>query len=343
MNRNTKIVQIGNLKIGDDNPIAIQSMTNTKNINDIVNQINCLADIGCEIIRCAVPDFEMASNLKVIKSKIKIPLVADIHFDYRLAIEAIKNGADKIRINPGNIGSSEKVKTVLDCAKQYKIPIRIGVNSGSLEKSIIEKYNGVTAEGLAQSALNYIDMFNTYDFDNIVLSVKSSSVPISINAYKILSQKTHYPLHIGITEAGIDPIKSSVGIGTILSTGIGDTIRVSLTDNPLKEIECAKGILSALELRHFGIEFISCPTCARTQINLIKIANEVKERCKNFDKKIKVAIMGCVVNGPGEAKDADIGIAGGINTGLLFKKGVIIKRVREENLVDELIKEINLL
>lgn len=343
MNRNTKIVQIGNLKIGDDNPIAIQSMTNTKNINDIVNQINCLTDIGCEIIRCAVPDFEMASNLKVIKSKIKIPLVADIHFDYRLAIEAIKNGADKIRINPGNIGSSEKVKTVLDCAKQYKIPIRIGVNSGSLEKSIIEKYNGVTAEGLAQSALNYIDMFNTYDFDNIVLSVKSSSVPISINAYKILSQKTHYPLHIGITEAGIDPIKSSVGIGTILSTGIGDTIRVSLTDNPLKEIECAKEILSALELRHFGIEFISCPTCARTQINLIKIANEVKERCKNFDKKIKVAIMGCVVNGPGEAKDADIGIAGGINTGLLFKKGVIIKRVREENLVDELIKEINLL
>lgn len=339
----TKVIQIGNIKIGGENKIAIQSMTNKKNINDIIAQINSLESEGCEIIRCAVPNFEMAQAFKIIKSRIKIPLVADIHFDYRLAIEAIKNGADKIRINPGNIGSHEKIKAVLDYAKQYKIPVRIGVNSGSLEKSIIEKYNGVTAQGLAQSALNHVKLFNDYDFDDIVLSVKSSSVPLSIEAYKILSRQTNYPLHIGITEAGIDPIKSAVGIGAILAMGIGDTIRVSLTDEPVKEIECAKKILSALELRNFGIEFVSCPTCARTQIDLIKIANQVKDKCKNIDKKIKVAIMGCAVNGPGEAKDADIGIAGGIKTGLLFKKGVIIKKVREDELVDELVRQINLL
>jgi 1-hydroxy-2-methyl-2-(E)-butenyl 4-diphosphate synthase len=343
MRNKTKVINIGNVKIGRGNPIAIQSMTNAKNIDDIINQINLLSDSGCEIIRCAVADFEMAQSLKIIKRNIKIPLVADIHFDYRLAIEAIKNGADKIRINPGNIGSNDRVKLILDTAKQYQIPIRIGVNAGSLEKSILKKYNGVTMQGLAQSALNFIDMFNAYDFDNIVVSVKSSSVPLSIGAYKILSENTDYPLHVGITEAGINTVKSSVGLGAILSIGIGDTIRVSLTDNPLNEVECAKEILSALELRKFGIEFISCPTCARTQIDLIKIASQVKERCKNIQKNIKVAVMGCAVNGPGEAKDAHIGIAGGKNAGFIFKDGVIIKKVREQDIVDELINQINLL
>lgn len=343
MRRDTKVISIGEKKIGGDFPIAIQSMTNVKNVDEIIKQINELTDVGCEIVRCAVPDFEMAQNLKIIKRNIRIPLVADIHFDYRLAIESIKNGADKIRINPGNIGDEQRVKEIIQTAKQYKIPIRIGVNSGSLEKNILQKYNGVTAQGLAESAINYVKLFNKYDFDDIVVSVKSSSVPLSIEANKILAQNIYYPLHIGITEAGIDTIKSSVGLGAILSMGIGNTIRVSLTDNPIKEIECAKEILKALELRKFGIEFVSCPTCARTKIDLIKIANEVKTRCKNIDKPIKVAIMGCAVNGPGEAKDADIGIAGGENTGLIFKNGVIMRKVRESDLVDELIKEIYLL
>jgi len=338
----TKIINIKHIKIGGGNPVIIQSMTNQKKINNIIKQINQLADAGCEIIRCAVPDFEMADALKIIKSKTKIPIVADIHFDYKLAIESIKNGADKIRINPGNINSRENIKLILNYAKKYHVPIRIGVNSGSLDKT---KYKHANSNSLVQSALDYINLFNSYDFDNIILSVKSSCVTTCVKAYKLLSQKTNYPLHIGITESGISPVKSSVGLGIILHAGIGDTIRVSLADNPLKEIQCAQEILSALNLRRFGIEFIICPTCARTQINLIKIANQVKNLCikNNFiHKKITVAIMGCAVNGPGEAQEADIGIAGGKNSALLFSKGKIIKQIPEADLVQELIKQIAL-
>jgi (E)-4-hydroxy-3-methylbut-2-enyl-diphosphate synthase len=342
--KKTKVINIGNVKIGGNNLIAIQSMTNKKNVDDIINQINDLEREGCEIVRCAVPDNEMAEAIKTIKSKTNIPIVADIHFDYRLALKAIENGVDKIRINPGNIGSLDRVETIINKAKEYEIPIRIGVNSGSLEKVLLEKYGSVTPEALVESVIKYVNFCEERNFYNLILSVKSSSVKFSIDAYKILFNKTNYPLHVGITATGISPIKSSVGIGIILHNGIGDTIRVSLADDPLKEVQCAKEILSALEIRKFGIEFIVCPTCGRTKINLIEIANKVQDECmKNENiknKNITVAIMGCAVNGPGEAKNADIGIAGGDGFALLFKKGKIIKKISQENIIKELINEI---
>lgn len=345
MRKKTREIRIGDILIGAGNPIAIQSMTNTdtRDVLSTVKQINVLADEGCEIIRVAVPDMEAAIAIKEIKKNIKIPLVADIHFDYRLAIESIKNGVDKIRINPGNIGEEYKIKKVISAAKEREIPIRIGINSGSLEKDIVEKYNGVTAEGLVESALNHINMLEQNNFFNICISIKSSNIQTSIKAHEILTEKVNYPLHIGITEAGTrysGIIKSSVGIGSILSRGIGDTIRVSLTDDPIEEVKCAKEILKSLGLRKFGIEIISCPTCGRTEIGLINIANEVTKRCSNINKDIKVAVMGCVVNGPGEAKEADVGIAGGNGCGVIFKKGKVIRKVDESDIVEELMSEI---
>ncbi len=343
--KKTKVLNIGTVKIGGDNPIAVQSMcnTDTRNVTATVNQIKKLEDAGCEIIRVAVPDMEAAEALKDIKKNINIPIVADIHFDYRLAVKAIENGIDKLRINPGNIGNEENVKIVAkECGKR-NIPIRIGVNSGSLEKDILEKYGKVTSEGLVESALRHIAFLEKYDFSNIVISIKASDVLLTAKAYSILSEKVDYPLHIGITEAGTiygGTIKSAVGIGLILGMGIGDTIRVSLTGDPVEEVKAGKEILKALGLRKFGVEFVSCPTCGRTEIDLISIANEVEKKCMNITKNIKVAVMGCVVNGPGEAREADIGIAGGKGVGIIFKKGNIIKKVDENLLVDELIKEI---
>lgn len=341
----TRVIKIGNIYIGGDNPIAIQSMTNTdtRNIPATIAQIKDLENIGCEIVRVAVPDIQAAEAIKKIKESINIPLVADIHFDYRLALKVLDNGIDKLRINPGNIGDEIKIKEVVTSAKQKNIPIRIGVNSGSLEKEFIDKYNGVTPEGLVESALKHINILEKFNFENIVVSIKSSNVPFSIQAHTLLSEKVDYPIHLGITEAGTlwsGAIKSAVGIGAILSKGIGDTIRVSLTGEPAEEIKCAKEILKDLRLRQFGIEFTSCPTCGRTEIDLISIANEVEKRCININKNIKVAVMGCVVNGPGEAKEADIGIAGGKGVGIIFKKGVLIKKVEESQLVTELINEI---
>lgn len=341
----TNEIQIGDKKIGGDNDILIQSMcnTDTRNISATVAQIQQLEESGCEIIRVAVPDMEAADALKVIKQQINIPLVADIHFDYRLALKAIENGVDKLRINPGNIGSEDKVKAIVDAAKLKKIPIRIGVNSGSLEKDIFTKYNEVNAQGLVESALRHIRMLEKFNFYDIVVSIKASNVPFSLETYSILSKQISYPLHVGITESGTyrtGSIKSAVGIGSILSKGIGDTIRVSLTDDPVLEIRAAKDILQSLELRKFGIEFISCPTCGRTEIDLIGIAKEVESLCASIDKDIKVAVMGCAVNGPGEAREADIGIAGGNGVGLIFKKGEIVKKVDESLLVEELMKEI---
>ena len=344
--KKTKVLNIGNVKIGGDNPIAIQSMcnTDTRNVQETVNQIKRLEQAGCEIIRVAVPDMVAAEALKEIKKNINIPLVADIHFDYRLALKAIENGVDKLRINPGNIGGEENVKAVAKACKEKGIPIRIGVNSGSLEKDILEKYGRVTPEGLVESALRHIEILERNDFYDIAISIKASDVSFTAKAYSILSEKVDYPLHLGITESGTvfgGTIKSSVGIGFILGLGIGDTIRVSLTGDPIEEVRVAKGILKALNLRKFGIEFVSCPTCGRTEIDLISIANEVEQKCSNIDKNIKVAVMGCVVNGPGEAREADIGIAGGKGVGLIFKKGQVIKKVDENKLVDELINEIN--
>ncbi len=341
----TKIINIGGVAIGGGNPIAIQSMTNTdtRDVEATVNQIKQLEEAGCEIVRVAVPDMEAAEAIKSIKNKINLPLVADIHFDYRLALKALSNGIDKLRINPGNIGDEQRIKEVVTLARQRKVPIRIGVNSGSLEKEFIESYGKVTAQGLVESALKHISILEKYDFDNIVVSIKSSNVPLSIEAHKLLASKTNYPIHLGITESGTlwsGSIKSAVGIGAILAQGIGDTIRVSLTGNPVEEIKCAKEILKDLELRKFGIEFISCPTCGRTEIDLISIANEIEKRCSNINKNIKVAVMGCAVNGPGEAKEADIGIAGGKGYGLIFKKGEILKKVKEEYLIDTLMEEI---
>ncbi len=341
----TKVINIGGVVIGGGNPIAIQSMTNTdtRDVEATVNQIKQLEEAGCEIVRVAVPDMEAAEAIKSIKNKINLPLVADIHFDYRLALKALSNGIDKLRINPGNIGDEQRIKEVVTLARQRKVPIRIGVNSGSLEKEFIESYGRVTAQGLVESALKHISILEKYDFDNIVVSIKSSNVPLSIEAHKLLSSKTNYPIHLGITESGTlwsGSIKSAVGIGAILAQGIGDTIRVSLTGNPVEEIKCAKEILKDLELRKFGIEFISCPTCGRTEIDLISIANEIEKRCFNINKNIKVAVMGCAVNGPGEAKEADIGIAGGKGYGLIFKKGEILKKVKEEYLIDTLMEEI---
>ncbi len=341
----TKTVQIGKCVIGGGNPILIQSMTNvpTQNVEECVNQILRLEAAGCEIIRCTVPTLEAARALREIKERIHIPLVADIHFDYRMAIAAIENGADKIRINPGNIGSTDKVEAVVRMAKERNIPIRIGVNSGSLEKQLLEKYGGVTAEGIVESALDKVKLIEAMDYDNLVVSIKSSDVMMCVRAHEILAGQTNYPLHVGITESGTvnsGNIKSALGLGLILNQGIGDTIRVSLTGDPVEEIKSAKLILRTLGLRKGGVEVVSCPTCGRTRIDLIKLANQVEEMVSDLPLDIKVAVMGCVVNGPGEAKEADIGIAGGIGEGLLIKKGQIIKKVPEEDLLNVLREEL---
>lgn len=339
--RDTKTIQIGDRVIGGKNPILIQSMTNTKteDVDATVAQIQRLTAAGCDIIRCAVPTMEAAKALAEIKKQITIPLVADIHFDYRLAIAAMENGADKIRINPGNIGSRERVKAVVDVAKERKIPIRIGVNSGSLEKDLVEKYHGVTAEGIVESALDKVRMVEDMGYDNLVISIKSSDVLMCVKAHELIADKTPYPLHVGITEAGTltrGNIKSSVGLGMILGQGIGDTIRVSLTGDPIEEIKSAKLILKTLGIRKGGIEVVSCPTCGRTQINLIELANQVESLVEEFPLDIKVAVMGCVVNGPGEAKEADLGVAGGIKEGLIIKHGEVYKKVPEDQLLSAL-------
>ena len=341
----SKVVQIGNRVIGGGNPILIQSMTNTKteDVAATVAQINKLAAAGCDIIRCAVPTMEAAQALAEIKKQITIPLVADIHFDYRLAIAAMEYGADKIRINPGNIGSAERVKAVVDVAKERNIPIRVGVNSGSLEKELVEKYHGVTAEGIVESALDKVKLIEDMGYDNLVISIKSSDVLMCVKAHELIAKETNHPLHVGITESGTiisGNIKSSIGLGLILHQGIGDTIRVSLTGDPLEEIKSAKLILRTLGLRKGGIEVVSCPTCGRTQIDLIGLANQVENMVADIPLDIKVAVMGCVVNGPGEAKEADIGIAGGIGEGLIIKRGEIIKKVPESELLEELRKEL---
>ncbi len=341
----TKTVQIGNRIIGGGNPILIQSMTNTKteDVKATVEQINRLAAAGCDIIRCAVPTMEAAHALKEIKKEIEIPLVADIHFDYRLAIAAIENGADKIRINPGNIGSKERLLAVVEAAKERNLPIRVGVNSGSLEKEIVEKYQGVTAEGIVESALDKVHMIEDIGYDNLVISIKSSNVLMCVKAHELIAEKTDHPLHVGITESGTiisGNIKSSIGLGLILHQGIGDTIRVSLTGDPLEEIKSAKLILRTLGLRTGGIEVVSCPTCGRTQINLIELANQVENMVADIPLNIKVAVMGCVVNGPGEAKEADIGIAGGIHEGLIIKHGEVYKKVPEDELLPALREEL---
>lgn len=341
----TKTIHIGDRVIGGGNPVLIQSMTNTKteDVQATADQINRLAAAGCDIIRCAVPTMEAARALKEIKKQITIPLVADIHFDYRLAIASIENGADKIRINPGNIGSRERVKAVVDVAKERNLPIRVGVNSGSLEKELVEKYHGVTAEGIVESALDKVKMIEDMDYTNLVISIKSSDVLMCARAHEMISQRTDYPLHVGITESGTllsGNIKSAVGLGIILYQGIGDTIRVSLTGDPLEEVKSAKLILKTLGLRKGGVEVVSCPTCGRTQIDLIGLANAVEDMVADIPLDIKVAVMGCVVNGPGEAKEADIGIAGGKGEGLLIKKGEVIKKVPEEKLLEALREEL---
>ena len=342
----TKTVQIGNRVIGGGNPILIQSMCNTKTEDaaSTIAQILELERAGCDIIRVAVPTMEAAESLKTIKRSIHIPLVADIHFDYRLAIAAIECGADKIRINPGNIGSEERVQAVVDKAKESGIPIRVGVNSGSLEKHLIEKYGGVTAEGIVESALDKVSMIERMGYDNLVISIKSSDVLMCVKAHELIAKKTMYPLHVGITEAGTvlsGNIKSAIGLGLILNQGIGDTIRVSLTGNPVEEIKSAKLILRTLGLRKGGVEVVSCPTCGRTQIDLIGLANQVENMVQEYPLDIKVAVMGCVVNGPGEAREADIGIAGGIGEGLLIKKGEVIRKVPEEELLGALKGELD--
>ena len=339
--RLTKEVHIGNRVIGGANPILIQSMTNTKteDVAATVAQIQKLTKAGCDIIRCAVPTMEAAKALAEIKKQVEIPIVADIHFDYKLAIAAMENGADKIRINPGNIGSIDRVKAVVDVAKERNIPIRVGVNSGSLEKNLVEKYGGVTAEGIVESALDKVKIIEDMGYDNLVVSIKSSDVMMCVKAHELIADKTNHPLHVGITEAGTiisGNIKSSIGLGLILNQGIGDTIRVSLTGDPVEEIKSAKLILRTLGLRKGGIEVVSCPTCGRTQIDLIGLANKVETMVAEFTLDIKVAVMGCVVNGPGEAKEADLGVAGGIGEGLIIKKGEIFKKVPEDQLLDAL-------
>ncbi len=342
----TKIVKIGNKVIGGGNPILIQSMTNTKteNIADTVAQIKALTELGCDIIRCAVPTMEAAKAISEIKKEISIPLVADIHFDHRLAIAAIENGADKIRINPGNIGSEDRVKAVVDAAKAHNIPIRVGVNSGSLEKNLVEKYHGVTAEGLVESALDKVKLIEDMGYDNLVISIKSSDVMMCVKAHELIASQTTHPLHVGITEAGTiisGNIKSAIGLGLILNQGIGDTIRVSLTGSPLEEIKSAKLILRTLGLRKGGIEVVSCPTCGRTQIDLIGLANQVETLVFGYDLNIKVAVMGCIVNGPGEAKEADLGVAGGKGEGLIIKNGEVYKKIPEEELLPALKYELD--
>ena len=337
----TKTVTIGNRVIGGGNPILIQSMTNTKteDVASTVAQIQALTAAGCDIIRCAVPTMEAAEALTEIKKQISIPLVADIHFDYRLALAAIEHGADKIRINPGNIGAKERVQAVVEAAKERNIPIRVGVNSGSLEKELVEKYHGVTAEGSVESALDKVHLIEDMGYDNLVISIKSSDVLMCVKAHELIAEKTDHPLHVGITEAGTllsGNIKSAIGLGLILHQGIGDTIRVSLTGDPLEEIKSAKLILRTLGLRKGGIEVVSCPTCGRTKINLIELANQVETMVADIPLDIKVAVMGCVVNGPGEAKEADIGIAGGCGEGLIIKHGEVFKKVPEDELLEAL-------
>ncbi|MEE1124843.1 MAG: flavodoxin-dependent (E)-4-hydroxy-3-methylbut-2-enyl-diphosphate synthase [Acutalibacteraceae bacterium] len=344
----TKQVKVGNILIGGGAPIAIQSMLNISahDIENSVNQAKALEQAGCEVIRIAVPDMEAVKLVSALKENVNMPVVADIHFDYKLALESVSAGVDKIRINPGNIGDISRVKAVVDACKPKEIPIRIGVNSGSVEKEILAKYGSPTAEALCESALYHASLLERFDYTNIVLSMKSSNVKTMVDAYKLASEKCDYPMHLGVTEAGTERmgiIKSSAGIGALLLQGIGDTIRVSLTADPVKEIYAAKDILKALDIRNEGVQFVSCPTCGRTKIDLISIATEVENRLRDCKKNIKVAVMGCAVNGPGEAKEADIGIAGGDGVGLIFKKGEIIKKVPEDKLIEELIKEVELL
>lgn len=341
----TRKIRVGNIFIGGDAPVTVQSMTNTDTRDSAAtaSQVKELEEAGCDIVRIAVPDMEAAGALREIKKAAGIPLVADIHFDYRLAVACIENGADKIRINPGNIGGREKVAKVVDAARSSGIPVRIGVNSGSLEKNILEKYRGVTPEGLVESALGHVRMLEEFGYEDIVLSLKASDVPMTIEAYRLISKKTDYPLHLGVTEAGTPfagTVKSAVGIGCLLAEGIGDTLRVSLTGEPLEEVRVGIELLKALGLRKAGVELVSCPTCGRTGIDIVKIANEVERRLSGCKKQVCVAIMGCAVNGPGEAREADIGIAGGDGEALLFKKGNIIRKIPGDRIVDELIEEI---
>lgn len=348
MRKQKRIVNIGGVKIGGDNPVAIQSMcnTDTRDVKATVNQIHELENAGCEIIRVAVPDMVAAKAVADIKKQIHIPLVVDIHFDYRLALECMKNGADKVRINPGNIGDRDRVKQVVEMAKEREIPIRIGVNGGSLERELLQKYGGVTADALVESAMEHVAILDELNFNNVVVSIKISDVPKMLCAYRKFNEISDIPLHIGVTESGTlkgGTVKSAVGIGALLAEGIGDTMRVSLTANPVEEIYAAYDIQKVLGMRKTGAEIVSCPTCGRTQLDLISIANEVEKRAANIDKPIKIAVMGCAVNGPGEAREADIGIAGGKGEGLIFKKGEIIKKVPQDSLVDELMKEIETL
>ncbi len=344
---NTKKIKIGNVEIGGGNRIAIQSMTNTEtsDIDATVEQILQLEEAGCDIVRCTANTEAAARAFEKLKERTHVPLVADIHFQYKLAIMAMEAGADKIRINPGNIGSEENLRAVVDVAKKRNVPIRVGVNSGSLEQQFIEKYNGVTAEGIVESALDKVRMIEEQDYDNIVISIKSSDVLMSVKTHELISQRTTYPLHVGITESGTlwsGNIKSSVGLGIILNEGIGDTIRVSLTGNPVEEVKTAKLILKTLGLRNEGITLVSCPTCGRTHIDLIGLANQTEELIKNYDHlNIKVAVMGCAVNGPGEAREADLGIAGGDGEGLVFKHGEILRKVPQDQLLAELKKELD--
>ena len=348
MRKQKRIVNIGGVKIGGNNPVAIQSMcnTDTRDVKATVNQIHELENAGCEIIRVAVPDMVAAKAVADIKKQIHIPLVVDIHFDYRLALECMKNGADKVRINPGNIGDRDRVKQVVEMAKEREIPIRIGVNGGSLERELLQKYGGVTADALVESAMGHVAILDELNFNNVVVSIKISDVPKMLCAYRKFNEISDIPLHIGVTESGTlkgGTVKSAVGIGALLAEGIGDTMRVSLTANPVEEIYAAYDIQKVLGMRKTGAEIVSCPTCGRTQLDLISIANEVEKRAANIDKPIKIAVMGCAVNGPGEAREADIGIAGGKAEGLIFKKGEIIKKVPQDSLVDELMKEIETL
>ncbi len=340
-----KIVKIGTLNIGGGFPIAIQSMCNTKteNVEATVAQILALEAAGCEIVRVAVPTMEAAEAIKKIKSQIHIPLVADIHFDYRLALKSIENGVDKIRLNPGNIGSKERVEQVVSLAKDKGVPIRIGVNGGSLDKEIYQKFGGITPEALVESALRHVEILDTLNFSDIVISLKASDIRLTVESYRLLSKTVPHPLHLGITEAGTQftgTVKSAIGIGILLYDGIGSTIRVSLTDDPVQEIKAAKKILEVMELRQFGVRMISCPTCGRTEVDLVRIAKELELKIAGIDKNITLAVMGCAVNGPGEAKEADLGIAGGKNEFLLFKKGLVIRKLKEEEVIEAVLAEI---
>ncbi|MGL4362287.1 MAG: flavodoxin-dependent (E)-4-hydroxy-3-methylbut-2-enyl-diphosphate synthase [Cellulosilyticaceae bacterium] len=341
----TRVVNVGKLSIGGNNPIIIQSMTNTKthDIEETIKQIHELEEAGCEIVRVAVPDERAAKSLEKIITKVHVPIVADIHYDHKLALMAIENGVQKLRINPGNIGDKARVVEVVSKAQRYNVPIRIGVNSGSIEKELLKKYGNPTAEAMVESAVKNINILEEMDFQNIIVSLKASTIPLATEAYTLFAEKYKYPLHVGITEAGTwyrGTVKSSVGLGAILSRGIGNTIRVSLADNPVQEIQCAKTILESLELRKFGVEIIACPTCGRTCIDLVKLAQEVEKITQHIKTPLKIAVMGCVVNGPGEAREADIGIAGGKGEGLIFKKGEIVRKVKEEELISALMEEI---